>query len=68
MPVKPGPYVLYCRRCKWRKVFAPQSDVIFAGQIPEQCPRCHSALDSRAANCIEAGYAELINKLKRLRF
>jgi hypothetical protein len=59
MPVPPGPFVVKCTHCRWRKIVAPMSDVIFPGEIPSCCPRCRSPkLERRNANILERQWAE----------
>ena len=43
MPVQPTPFLLYCKTCHWRQLFAPLSDVLVE-LPPEQCPQCQGRL------------------------
>lgn len=43
MAWKPQPFALHCNECRWSKRYAPRSDLIWEGMIPEKCPRCGSA-------------------------
>ena len=60
MPVPPRPFVVKCNCCRWSKIVAPMSDVMFPGEIPSCCQRCGSPkLERRNANLLERHWAEL---------
>lgn len=43
MPIKPSPFILRCRSCKWKKRMAPRSDALVEGiDIYMVCPKCQS--------------------------
>ena len=35
--LKPQPFALHCNECRWSKRYAPRSDLIWEGMIPEKC-------------------------------
>lgn len=38
---RPPPFVMECNRCKWRRTFFPNSDVLHVGyDAVKCCPRC----------------------------
>lgn len=65
--IKPQPFKLICKRCGWRKTFAPQSDALVEGSdYLSCCPKCgNSELEHEAAGTVTGLLAELSKKINR---
>lgn len=50
MAFKPTPVELCCTQCRWRKVIAPNSDVMTSDSFFNECPECGGALSSKQLN------------------
>ncbi len=68
MAWKPDSYEMHCNNCGWKKRYAPPSDALPRGMIPEECPQCGSRnLEREYARQRGGDLLDLLRRFTKLR-
>lgn len=62
--IKPQAYELICKKCGWRKSFAPLSDALIPGRdYVDACPKCgNNELQHKSGGPLKGFLAEVLER------